>query len=94
MNLDKDISSWAKVQPDSVSSMSGAAQKNVLTMALHDIAILGAEIERLRSALRPFANYADEKGIVLDNAVITKGSSFAKRQLTMVDCRRAAATLK
>jgi hypothetical protein len=51
MNLDKDISSWAKVQPDSVMSMSGAAQKNVLTMALHDIAILGVENERLRTAL-------------------------------------------
>jgi hypothetical protein len=48
MNLNKDISSWAKVQPDSVMSMGGAAVKNVLTMALEDIQRLGRENKRLK----------------------------------------------
>jgi hypothetical protein len=59
VNLNKDISSWAKLQPDSVMSMSGAAIKNVLTMALEDIQRLGKEhdtpqdeVARLRQALQ------------------------------------------
>lgn len=51
-------------------------------------------VEQLQSALRPFANYADTGGAIPDGMVITLGSKMAKRQLTMVDCRRAAATLK
>lgn len=51
MNLNKDISSWAQVKPEAVANMSQNAQTNVLTMALHDIAQLGAEVERLRISL-------------------------------------------
>lgn len=51
MNLNKDVSSWAKVQPDSVMSMSGVAIKNVLTMALEDIQRLASEMDAMQKRL-------------------------------------------
>lgn len=69
------------------------AHKLMLTESSLREGNLLVEIDRLRSALRPFANYADASNMIPDNMKITLGSNFAKRQLTMVDCRRAAATL-
>jgi hypothetical protein len=52
MNLDKDPESWARVSPVAVIGGSEAQRVNVLTMAKHDIAMLAAEVERLRSVVR------------------------------------------
>lgn len=49
--------------------------------------------DRLREALRPFADFADPRGVVPADFVITQGSSMAKRQLTMGDCYEALAAL-
>ena len=43
----------------------------------------------LFEALRPFANFADHTYTVDEKTVITNGSGFAKRQLTMGDCYAA-----
>jgi hypothetical protein len=48
------------------------------------------EIERLRSALKPFADYADPSHIVPAFHLITNGSPMAKKQLTMGDCYEAS----
>lgn len=45
MNLNKDVSSWAVVKPESVATMSEAAQRNILVMALEDIQRLGRMLE-------------------------------------------------
>jgi hypothetical protein len=39
---------WALVKPDAFLNGSIVQARNVLEMALHDIAVLGAENERLR----------------------------------------------
>ena len=57
------------------------------------LAAAEAEVERLREALRPFADYADGRGGVAYDHVITMGSQLAKRQLTMGDCYVARAAL-
>lgn len=57
MNLNKDPSSWANVEPELVLAGSRAQQINVLTMALEDIAKLGAEVERLRTILTEAHNF-------------------------------------
>jgi hypothetical protein len=52
------------------------------------------EIERLREALKPFAEFAGQPvGRPPDDMVITQGSRIARRQLTMGDCARAAEAL-
>lgn len=48
---------------------------------------------KLVEALRPFADYADPRCAAPDDLVITQGSGFAKRQLTMGDCYNAAEAL-
>ena len=57
-------------------------------------AALRADNERLREALRPFADYADQGSSFPDEFKITFGSRLAKRQLTIGDCRRAREALK
>jgi hypothetical protein len=52
-----------------------------------------AEVARLRSALKPFADFADPSGRVPPALPITHGSAMAKRQLRMVDCYEAARAL-
>jgi hypothetical protein len=52
------------------------------------------EIERLRAALKPFANYADPSGVFPPTVEITTGSRFARKQLTMGDCYEAARALE
>lgn len=64
-----------------------------LATALSAAAELRAENERLREELKPFVDFADPTGAVPDDYVITGGSSLAKRQLTMRDCRNARAAL-
>ena len=51
MNLNKDVSSWAVVKPEAVMTMSPAAVRNVLTMALEDIARLGREMDGMQKRL-------------------------------------------
>jgi hypothetical protein len=51
-------------------------------------------IERLRAALKPFADYADPSAVFPPTIEITKGSRFARRQLTMGDCYEAARVLE
>lgn len=52
-----------------------------------------AEVERLRDALQPFANFADPRGKMPGDLAITHGSLIAKRQLVMDDCYRARKAL-
>lgn len=51
MNLNKDPKSWAHVHPEIVLNGSHAQARNVLTMALADIARLAAEVERSREII-------------------------------------------
>ena len=51
MHLNKDVESWARVQPKAVLSGSPAQAENVLTMALFDIQKLGLEVARLQRLL-------------------------------------------
>jgi hypothetical protein len=54
------------------------------------VVISGARLVTIMSALRPFADFAPHQpGGPPDTFAITQGSSLAKRQLTMGDCRRA-----
>lgn len=49
MNLNKDPESWAAVSPDDVLAGSVTQARNVIIMALQDIARLANEVERLRA---------------------------------------------
>lgn len=51
MNLDKDPSSWARVNAEAVLSGSEAQRINVLNMAKHDIAAMDDEIRKMRGLL-------------------------------------------
>jgi hypothetical protein len=54
-----------------------------------------AELEHLRAALQPFADYAPRLPSAMpDDFRITFGMDKDKRQLTLGDCRRAAAALE
>jgi len=70
-----------------------AAQANELARlrAERDAAVAGQA--ELVAALKPFAAYADNGIGTTVDMVITTGSCFAKRQLTMGDCLRASAAL-
>lgn len=57
------------------------------------IASLLEENEKLRAALKPFADYADPTAVFPPTIEITTGSRFAVRQLTMGDCYEAARVL-
>lgn len=46
MNYDKAPESWARVSPEVVMTGSDAAIRNVLTMAVKDIARLSAQLQR------------------------------------------------
>jgi hypothetical protein len=48
MNYNKDPESWAKVNPDEVLRSSPVHARNVLEMALQDIARMSMEIKRLK----------------------------------------------
>jgi hypothetical protein len=52
VSLNKDPSSWAKVKPDAVIFGSAAQARNVIGMALQDIAQMAMEIERLKGGVR------------------------------------------
>ena len=51
------------------------------------------EVALLREALRPFADFADERRRMRPDMMITTGSPMARRQLTMGDCYAAADAL-
>ena len=53
-----------------------------------------ARCAKLEAALKPFADFADVRGALPNDYVITQGSSFAKQQLTMGDCNEARSVLK
>lgn len=48
MNLNKDPERWALVKPDAFLTGSIVQARNVIEMALHDIAVLHAEVLRLQ----------------------------------------------
>ncbi len=77
-------------QPDFAWSLHVAAMDEL--RAERDA--LAAEVARLQKALRPFADYADMRGFVPDDMIISAGSPMAKRQITMGDCRRARAVFE
>lgn len=52
MNLNKDLESWACVEPEIVLSGSKAQGVNVMKMALEDIQSLGRELFELREVVR------------------------------------------
>lgn len=71
-----------------------AAEISALRVA---IAALRAENERLRAALKPFADYAPDQSKLTAlpaTVVITNGSPVAKRQLTIGDCYNARRALE
>lgn len=49
MNLNRQPTEWAHVKPDAFLTGSNVQARNVLEMALQDIARLSAEVERLSS---------------------------------------------
>jgi hypothetical protein len=55
---------------------------------------LAAENNKLRAALKPFADYADPRRVVPPTFQITSGSNLARKQLTMEDCYRAKEALE
>lgn len=61
---------------------------------MHDeLERLTARVGELERALLPFANYADTRGVITKDHVVTIGSPLARRQLTMGDCYAAARAL-
>lgn len=60
---------------------------------LPQLEVAMAKVERLRAALKPFADYADPTAVFPPTIDITTGSRFAVRQLTMGDCYEAARAL-
>ena len=52
MNLNKDVSSWCRVDPATVLNGSRVQAENVLKMAIEDIERQDAEIGRLTRLLR------------------------------------------
>jgi hypothetical protein len=62
--------------------------------AVNRIAALEREVAILKEVLQPFADFADESVTLPNTFVINKGSSMARRQLTMGDCYRARAVLE
>jgi hypothetical protein len=69
------------------------ALKSARAEELVHIAALRAEVEKLRSALKPFAEYGVASSTLPDDFPISPGSTMARRQLTIGDCRRAKAAL-
>lgn len=49
MKLNKDAESWARVKPDAFLTGSIVQARNVIEMALQDIAALHAEVEALKA---------------------------------------------
>lgn len=59
-----------------------------------DLDKCAGEIERLRAALKPFADFADPRKKVPAVVIITNGSPLARPQLRMQDCYAAADALQ
>ena len=58
------------------------------------ITVKDAEIERLRAAIQPFADFIRGAGEKLpDNMQLTNGSSMARRQVTAADFKAALAAI-
>ena len=53
-----------------------------------------AEAERLRDALRPFADFIGDDTRLPPDMPLTQGSSMARRQVTVADFRAAARALQ
>lgn len=70
------------------------AMRNGHLGAVNKLRKAEAEIERLRAALKPFADYADPSGVFPPTIEVTTGSRFARKQLTMGDCYEAARALE
>lgn len=82
---------WAEILdtlPD--GARMSAEQLRKLAMLLRDA---NAKIDEARTALKPFADFADPNGRVPADMTITQGSPIAKRQLRMADCYRARAAI-
>lgn len=52
-----------------------------------------AKLAKALEALEPFAQFIEGADFMPDDHAITAGSRFARKQLTVGDCRRARATL-
>lgn len=53
MNYNRTPDEWSKVNPDAVVRGSDIQARNVLEMALQDIARMSMEIKRLKNERRP-----------------------------------------
>lgn len=86
----RDAGYLAKVDPGTVLGLLDEIDTKAAT-----IARLEGENARLRIALEPFADYiAGTIGTTMAGGmVITRGSSLARRQLTIGDCQIARAAL-
>lgn len=62
--------------------------------AADEIERLQKQRDKARAALKPFADFAPISPLFPDDMVITKGSSLARRQLTIGDCRKAREVFK
>lgn len=69
------------------------AEFDKLATPLAILALL-AKLERFEKALKPFGDYADPRGKLPSDFVLTSGSWMGKRQLTMGDCYEARAALE
>lgn len=83
------------VLPEAARDYAARADANTLDATAAAIQSQAKEIERLREALEPFADYAaDPQQNVPAHLNITRGSWMAKRQLTMGDCYTARTALE
>lgn len=69
----------------------GLADAMMIGGAADEIDSLRTQLASARKALEPFANFMSDH--MPDDFVITRGSGFARQQLTMADCRKAKAAL-
>lgn len=79
MNLDKDPSSWARINPVIVANWHPTEVQNFVAMALGDIAKLAAEVERLQKQCTGMANAAlsNGQGLILYERALIKIKELA-----------------
>jgi hypothetical protein len=86
-SLEIKLRSWPITERSILQEM--CSHINVIVLALKEARGQEPDIEELRAALKPFADYADPRQFMPADMVITQGSPMAKRQLTMGDCYTA-----
>lgn len=60
---------------------------------VNELELRRGQIARLKDVLKPFADYADPRGVFPTSMTITTGSDYAKTQLKMGQCYLAKTVL-